>query len=215
MMSTTGEFEMQNMMTTSTSADGENYNDSQTSGDEEGPNNMIHKSAISYQREVNKLRGQDFEDYVLVAQSLSKTYDCTQGLKHALSNFSIKLSKNKIFGLLGPNGAGKTTFLSIVTGINSYDSGYGWICGRNINDRTKNTGEIGFCPQFDILWPNMDVLQHLTFMGMFKGLSKSQAKKKGKLLIDQVDLEQDWKKDARQLSGGMKRRLSLAMALTG
>ena len=175
----------------------------------------VHKSALLYAKEVNNLTDLDFDKYALVAQNLTKTYECSQGLKTALSNFSIKLSKDKIFGLLGPNGAGKTTFLSIVTSINTYDSGFGWICGRNIDDRTQNLGNIGFCPQFDILWPNMNVLEHLTFMGMFKGQSKATSVKNAKKLIEEVDLELDWKKNASQLSGGMKRRLSLAMALTG
>lgn len=212
-MSSTGEYEM-GQQSTSPEKD-LSLSSKSTLDDEEEFSDLVHMSAVAYQKKVRQLKGLDFEDYILVAQNLTKSYKCTQGLKYALRNFSIKLRKNTIFGLIGPNGAGKTTFLSIVTGINRCDSGLGWICGRNINDRIKNSGEIGFCPQFDILWPSMNVLQHLIFMGMFKGMTKSEAKMNAKQLIRQVDLEEDWMKEAGQLSGGMKRRLSLAMALTG
>lgn len=61
----------------------------------------------------------------------------------------------------------------------------------------------------------MNVMEHLIFMGMFKGLSKKQAETEARILIEDVDLLKDWKKNASKLSGGMKRRLSLAMALAG
>lgn len=101
---------------------------------------------MKYNQEVDKLKNSELEDHILVAKRLSKTYDCTQGRKKALQNFSIKLSKDKIFGLLGPNGAGKTTFLQIVTGQIRQDSGKAWICGRDILDRKENDTSIGFCP---------------------------------------------------------------------
>lgn len=98
------------------------------------------------------------------------------------------MSTDKIFGLLGPNGAGKTTFLSIVTGALKQDSGEAWICGSDISESSSNAGNIGFCPQFDILWSKMNVEEHLIFMGMFKGLTKKQARTEARILIEDVDL---------------------------
>lgn len=173
-----------------------------------------HETAIIYEQKISQVRDADPE-YILLTKDLSKTFPCSQGIKKALTNFSIGLKKDQIFGLLGPNGAGKTTFLNIATGIVDQDEGKGWICGNNIEDTGSHSGNIGFCPQFDILWPLLNVEEHLMFMGMFKGVSKKDMKESVKELIKDVDLEEDFKKLAKELSGGMKRRCSLAMALTG
>ena len=173
-----------------------------------------HSSAVNYEQLVNGIDPTD-DRYVLLVKKMSKSFPCTQGIKHALTNFSLKIEKGKIFGLLGPNGAGKTTFLSLVTGTQVADRGEGWICGNDTSDRTLHSGNIGFCPQFDILWPLLNVEEHLIFLAMFKGQTKENAKRSVIRLIEEVDLELDYKKLSSQLSGGMKRRCSLAMALTG
>lgn len=173
-----------------------------------------HISAKNYEQECMNTSDDD-PRYELIAKGVSKTFPCSQGLKKALTNFSIKIEKGKIFGLLGPNGAGKTTFLSIITGTMIADEGTGIICGHGIDDIGSHTGEIGFCPQFDILWPALNVEEHLIFMSMFKGMTKKQSIPLVKQLIKDVDLEDDFHKMAKQLSGGMKRRCSMAMSLTG
>lgn len=104
-----------------------------------------HISAKNYEVEVMNTEDGD-PKYELIAKGISKTFPCSQGLKKALSNFSLRIEKGKIFGLLGPNGAGKTTFLSIITGIINADEGTGIICGHEIDDIGSHTGEIGFCP---------------------------------------------------------------------
>lgn len=174
-----------------------------------------HISAINYERKILESSLENDPETILVAKGMTKSFDCSQGTKVALNNFSLKIERGKIFGLLGPNGAGKTTFLSIATNIQDSDEGMCWIDGNRTDDRTLHSGNIGFCPQFDILWPQLNVLQHLIFLGMFKGMSKQEAKESAEGLIKEVDLGEDYKKKARQLSGGMKRRCSLAMALTG
>lgn len=174
-----------------------------------------HFSAEKYEEKIIKGDFEKNKDVILTAKKVSKSFKCSTGTKIALSDFSIKIEKGKIFGLLGPNGAGKTTFLSIATNILESDEGKIWIDGNRTNDRTLHSGNIGFCPQFDILWPQLNVLQHLIFLGMFKGFSKKEAISSAKRLIKRVDLQDDFTKKSRQLSGGMKRRCSLAMALTG
>lgn len=173
-----------------------------------------HSSAIEYEKKIQNV---DFEDsdYMLLAKGLSKSFPCSQGVKKALTKFSIGIKRDQIFGLLGPNGAGKTTFLSIVTGMARPDEGEGWICSNSIKEKGIHAGNIGFCPQFDVLWPLLNVEEHLVFMGMFKGAKKSEINEQVMQLIEEVDLEKDYKKMAQQLSGGMKRRCSMAMALTG
>lgn len=172
-----------------------------------------HISIQQYQELVQNVDHKD-QNFVLVAKGLTKAYPCSQGVKRALTNFSIKIEKGKIFGLLGPNGAGKTTFLSCVTGSVMQDKGQAWICGNDTQNRSLHAGNIGFCPQFDILWPQLNVFEHLKFMAMFKGMDEKEVDQSVHELIKEVDLEKDYKKLAVELSGGMKRRCSLAMSLT-
>jgi ABC-type glutathione transport system ATPase component len=124
-------------------------NDRQSSGIEDSDK---HVSSLNYQEVVKKCNPKD-DNLVLVVKGLTKAYPHTKGIKRALTNFHIKIEKGKIFGLLGPNGAGKTTFLSCVTGSVQQDKGSAWICGNDTRNRNLHAGNIGFCPQFDILWP--------------------------------------------------------------
>lgn len=153
--------------------------------------NEKHKSSLDYQELVENTYPND-PNYVLVAKGLSKSYPCSQGIKRALSNFSIKIEKGKIFGLLGPNGAGRTTFLNCVTGSIIQDKGKAWICGNSTTDRNLHAGNIGFCPQFDILWPQLNVYEHLKFLALFKGMDGELVDKSVRELIDEVDLEVDY-----------------------
>ena len=171
------------------------------------------QTAIDYVREVDEIDESD-PNYVLVAKKLTKIFQTSKGKKVALRDFSLKLKKGQIFGLLGPNGAGKTTFLSIITGSLRMDQGSAYLGGVSVEERRSNI-PIGFCPQFDILWPQMTVDEHLIFFSVFKRNSFLQSRRNAKKLIKKVDLQHDYKKKAQQLSGGMKRRCSLAMALVG
>ena len=166
--------------------------------------------------ETNK----DFSDvraraakYAVLSEHLTKVYP---NGKKALVDFSIKIKKDKIFGLLGPNGAGKTTFLSILTGSLEKSSGVVYFEGEEVVYGERRDAKIGFCPQFDILWPSLNVAEHFRFHTMFKGYKPEEgleAYVKG--LVKSVDLVNDSHKLATQLSGGMRRRVSLGNAVSG
>ena len=151
------------------------------------------------------------KEYAIVVKHLTKIYD---NGKKALNDFSIKIKKDRVFGLLGPNGAGKTTLLSILTGSIERTSGVVMIEGIEILPDERSTINIGYCPQFDILWPNMTVEEHLTFFTMFKGYKPDNRSDYVSKLIRQLDLEKHRKKKPSQLSGGMRRRVSLGNAVT-
>lgn len=173
----------------------------------------MEQSAVKYASRVEETSATD-RDFVLVAKKITKIYKTKNGKKIALRDFSLRLKRGQIFGLLGPNGAGKTTFLSIVTGMARLDQGTAFLGGVDVSKKQNNI-PIGFCPQFDILWPQLTVDEHLIFFSLFKDISYSESKKKAKNLIEKVGLQDDYEKRANQLSGGMKRRCSLAMALIG
>jgi ABC-type multidrug transport system ATPase subunit len=155
---------------------------------------------------------EDLSEYSIVAEGLHKVYE---NGKVALNNFSLKIKKNSIFGLLGPNGAGKTTFLSILTGALTKTSGRVLVEGEEILTGARVSSSIGFCPQFDILWPQLTVDEHIRFFTYFKDYSPPNLEEYIADLIKRLGLSKDYKKMASQLSGGMKRRCSLGNSMTG
>ena len=122
------------------------------------------------------------------------------------------------FGLLGSNGAGKTTLISVLTGLYSPTRGHATICGFDLETALHSIYKVmGICPQFDILWPDLTIEEHLLFYARLKGVPKQDEKSEVLALIRSVDLLGAHKKGskAKELSGGMQRRLSLAISLMG
>ncbi len=151
----------------------------------------------------------------VVVRGVSKSYG-NRGYK-ALKPTHLVIEKGQVFGLLGPNGAGKTTLLNILTGMIRSDSGDAWIGGSNVNTELPNVYKsIGVCPQFDVFWDDLTIEEHLIFYLRLKGIDSGDSEV---VRVDQVcrdvELLQDKRKKAKHLSGGMKRRLSLAVALIG
>ena len=157
---------------------------------------------------------EEFADpsFTIVSQKLTKVYP--NGTK-ALTDFSIKIKKDKVFGLLGPNGAGKTTFLSILTGSLQKTSGRVFLEGQEVRFGERRDALIGFCPQFDVLWPSLTVEEHVIFFTKFKRFTPPSMDAYLRETIGSVGLLDDCKKKATELSGGMRRRVSLACAVTG
>lgn len=128
-------------------------------------------------------------DIILRVKGLSKTYPAKKD-KKALDNFSIDIKSGQVFGLLGPNGAGKTTFLKILSGVERCDSGRVFIKGNDILEGGNghcSEYKLGFCPQFDILWPSLTVKEHLKFFSLFRNVDKTGMTKNIDNLIQEVD----------------------------
>jgi len=136
--------------------------------------------------------------------------------KIAVKNLSLAIPQGECFGLLGENGAGKTTTISIVTGFLKPTTGYALVGGYDIRTEIDNVHlVIGVCPQFSIQWESLTVREHLLFYARLKGISPNQEKQHiNKCLID-FGLENVQEKLSSELSGGMQRRLSVAIALVG
>ena len=124
--------------------------------------------------------------------------------------------ENQITGFLGHNGAGKTTVTFMLCGLYSPNEGTAYILDQDIRTQIDNIrSSLGFCHQNSILFDELSVRQHLDLIASIKGFSKEETTKEIDRISMCVGLNNDLNKLAKQLSGGMKRRLSIAMALIG
>ncbi|XP_023633298.1 ABC transporter A family member 9 isoform X2 [Capsella rubella] len=159
---------------------------------------------------------------------LAKTYPGTTKLGcckckrtapfHAVKGLWMNIAKDQLFCLLGPNGAGKTTTISCLTGINPVTGGDAIIYGNSIRSSVGMSNirkMIGVCPQFDILWDALSSEEHLHLFASIKGLQPASIKSIAEKLLADVRLTGAAKIRAGSYSGGMKRRLSFAIALIG
>ena len=146
-------------------------------------------------------------------RNLRKVFKTPAGPKVAVDSLSLDCYENQILCLLGHNGAGKTTTINILTGMCSPTGGEASILGYDIRSEMPQIRKsIGCCPQHDVLWAKLTVQQHLETFAKLKGLDPATcvgAK------IGEVGLTEKVNVPAGQLSGGMKRKLSLCMALIG
>ncbi|KAI8909841.1 hypothetical protein EDD86DRAFT_190603 [Gorgonomyces haynaldii] len=162
--------------------------------------------------------GFDSAPYPLVMKNMRKVYAGRGGAgpKLAVKDVTLAIEKNTVFGLLGPNGAGKTTLISILTGLYETSTGHATLAGFNIATETAQVyRKIGICPQFDILWEELTVGEHLYFYGRLKGIAKQDLRAAVVQAMTNVSLEKFENRLSKGLSGGEKRRLSIAIALLG
>lgn len=147
---------------------------------------------------------------VLETHHLKKTY----GSLTAVDDLSLEIHQGEIFGLLGPNGAGKTTSISMMCGLLEPDSGEVSIQGKRVHggDVPART-RVGVCPQETILWDKLTCLEQLEFIGEMYDVPRKVARQRGEELLELLGLSDKRNALASKLSGGMKRRLNLALAL--
>jgi ABC-2 type transport system ATP-binding protein len=149
-------------------------------------------------------------DFALQLCSLTKRFGATLAVDH----LSLEIPRGEIFGFLGPNGAGKTTSINMMVGLLDPTSGDVLIEGESIRARRSSVlRRLGVCPQENILWEKLTCLEQLEFIGASYGLSRALARQRGAALLDQLGLATKRNELAGRLSGGMKRRLNLALAL--
>ncbi len=147
---------------------------------------------------------------VLQVEGLTKRY----GAVVAVKNLSLAVNEGEVFGLLGPNGAGKTTSINMLCGLLKPDAGRVLIHDRPIaNGAADVRTRVGVCPQNIVVWERLTCLEQLQFIGEMYGLPGNLARERSAQLLEQLDLREKQDQQARTLSGGMRRRLSLALAL--
>jgi ABC-2 type transport system ATP-binding protein len=130
------------------------------------------------------------------------------------SGLNLKVRKGERFGLFGPNGAGKTTLLSLMTGLLSADSGKITVLGNDVRKKNNDVNKlIGFVPQDFSYYQELSPVENLEFFGAWSGLSKQQIKKRTEELLAILGLENVRNKQVDKFSGGMKRRVNLAIGV--
>ncbi|MED6265398.1 ATP-binding cassette sub- A member 1, partial [Characodon lateralis] len=138
------------------------------------------------------------------------------GKKLAVDGLSVDFFENHITSFLGHNGAGKTTTMSILTGLFPPTSGTALIHGYDIRTDIDNIRKyLGMCPQHNVLFNELTVEEHIYFYARLKGCSRSEVKSEMDQMIKDVGLPHKRKDLAKNLSGGMQRKLSVAIAFVG
>lgn len=146
----------------------------------------------------------------IVLQDLHKAF----GTQTVLDGVSLTLSKGEILGLIGPSGAGKSTLIKTMLGMEKSDSGQALVLDKQMPNRHV-LGGIGYMAQSDALYESLTGLENLEFFGQMKGLMHKDLAQAIAHVAKVVDLQDSLKIYVSAYSGGMKRRLSLAIALLG
>lgn len=135
------------------------------------------------------------------------------GTEAAVQDLSFDIPRGKIFGFIGPSGSGKTTTVRLLTGVLNPSSGQAIVLGLPPVKFTQRTRQkIGYMPQLFVLYPSLTVCENMNFVASLYGMGPFREKAMNRAL-ELVELDKDRHKLARDLSGGMQRRLGLAAAL--
>ena len=144
---------------------------------------------------------------MLQIQNLSKNY----GKRQALIDLTLTLQPGEIYGLLGPNGAGKTTTINLLSGLLKPDHGTIAIGQQPVSQATKPL--LGIMPQQNLLYQSLTCAENLSFFAKIYGLSAVARAQRIPLCLEAVNLQDRANSVVESLSGGMQRRLSLAVAI--
>uniref|UniRef100_A0A8C7YN26 ATP-binding cassette, sub-family A (ABC1), member 2 n=1 Tax=Oryzias sinensis TaxID=183150 RepID=A0A8C7YN26_9TELE len=170
------------------------------------------------QRRSEEMRGIEEEPshlpLVVCIDKLTKVYK--NGSKLALNKLSLNLHENQVVSFLGHNGAGKTTTMSILTGLFPPTSGSATIYGHDIRTEMERIRQnLGMCPQHNVLFDKLSVEEHLWFYSRLKGMAEEDIRKEMDKMIADLELSNKRHSLVQTLSGGMKRKLSVAIAFVG
>lgn len=153
-------------------------------------------------------------EVIVEARNLAKTYRDFWGRskKVALKPLDLEIRRGEIFGLLGPNGSGKTTTMKLLLGLIFPTSGEAFVFGKEATDVSKNE-RIGYLPEESYLYKFLDAEETLDFYGRLFDMPPDERKRRAAALIKRVGLERDRKRQLREYSKGMTRRIGVAQAL--
>ena len=171
---------------------------------------LINEQIEGNYKNINK------DDYAVKIKNMQKIYNnnCCSPPTMGVKNITFGVDYGECFGLLGLNGAGKTTIFKAITKEHAPSHGSIHVNGLNI---MKNFDEVklmfGYCPQFDAIFPYMTVYENLEFYSKIKGVDPNKLSEIIKAMIESMTLTKYTKKLAGRLSGGNKRKLSVAISM--
>ena len=129
-------------------------------------------------------------------------------------NLNLEIIKGERFGLFGPNGAGKTTLMNCMTGLLPYQQGSIKLSGLEVKTNRKKINKLfGFVPQDFSFYQELSPMENLYFFGAWSGMDKPSVKKKAAELLEVLGLADVHNKQVQKFSGGMKRRVNLAIGV--
>jgi ATP-binding cassette subfamily A (ABC1) protein 3 len=187
--------------------------------DDEYPNEDDSKTfddSIPIEDVSDTLKAQEKEGNCVAIRDLTKRFDT----KTAVDGLNLTMYNGQITALLGHNGAGKTTTINMLTGMVQPTTGYAVVNGNNIINQMNQVREnVGICLQHDCLFPMLTVREHIEFFARVKGLYENKTKEEAEeaitTAIEDVALSEKMNTFSKDLSGGMKRKLSVAIAFCG
>jgi len=150
-------------------------------------------------------------DYVVEIEDLVKVYHT--GNVRALDGLNIKIRRGEIYAFIGANGTGKSTAINVMNGILVPTSGSVKVLGKDISKHQQISGRIGMAPQEYAIYLDLTVTENIRFFGDVFGMRRADIERRMAELLDVLRLTDKKSTLARNLSGGMKRRVSLACAL--
>jgi ABC-2 type transport system ATP-binding protein len=145
-----------------------------------------------------------------------QTTDLTKKFEDAVAidHITLAIPSGELFGLLGPNGAGKTTTINVLCGLLKPTSGSASVCGYDaVKESVKIKALIGVCPQETAVYPYLSGIENIDLFGDLYTMDKKTLEARRSMLLEKLGLAADAKRRAGKYSGGMKRRLSLLLAL--
>lgn len=187
--------------------------------------NSYHEYLLNWEKEhrnqeldpsvMEEAKNANEGDYPLRAVQLHKLYKVRDSsvLNHAVKNVSFKSEDGEIFSLIGKNGAGKTSILEMITGKTPQNKGSIYINGYDLYKNTEKAYEsMGVVAQENRLWEQLTCYQHIWIFSMLRGIiNRSYIRK----VLEEYDLMEHRNKKVKHLSGGNKRKLSVALAFLG
>ncbi|WP_422122281.1 ABC transporter ATP-binding protein [Planococcus sp. X10-3] len=147
-------------------------------------------------------------NHTIRIEGLSKKY----GKQEVLKEINLEVDEGRIYGFIGPSGSGKTTLVKMIVGIDSPDTGTVTVLDKRVPN-LKLLQDIGYMAQSDALYPELTGKENLAFFASLFGLKGTALKKRISYVTNLVQLDDALSKKVAAYSGGMKRRLSLAIAL--
>jgi ABC-type multidrug transport system ATPase subunit len=163
-----------------------------------------------------ELTSNEKEHVKLKILGLRKEFQALDGLKIAVKDMYMDVVHGEITTLLGHNGAGKSSLMNMLTGMYAPSQGTAIVNGHDIvHDMSGVRQSLGLCPQFNILFPTLTIREHLEFFAGMKGVPRDKIKEEVDNTIKQLRFQGYSNNYPTELSGGWKRRLSVAIAVIG